>query len=309
MKSFLAIGECMVEFAPARDGLYRKGFAGDTFNTAWYARRLLPGDWRVCFASCIGTDAVSDDMAAFIAAQGIETAALRRVPDRTVGLYMISLDDGERSFSYWRGQSAARLLAEDGDWLARVLAGRSVIYLSAISLAILPPKGRARLCEALRVARAQGALIAFDTNLRPSLWESRAAMRAGVMQAARVADLVLPSFDEEAALFGDATPAETVARYRAAGARSVIVKNRAEAITGVAPDCGEFSLAPVPVAKVVDSTAAGDSFAAAVLAGLAAGQDTPRSVRAAAELAARVITVPGALTCPRVPGASDGFGG
>ncbi|GHE05101.1 2-dehydro-3-deoxygluconokinase [Defluviimonas sp. 20V17] len=308
MNSFLAVGECMVELAQMQGNLYRRGFAGDTFNTAWYARRLLPADWQVSYASCIGNDAASDEMARFIAAQGIDTAALRRVPDRTVGLYMISLDEGERSFSYWRGQSAARLLAEDGDWLARVLAGHAVIYLSAITLAILPPDGRTRLCDAMRVARTQGALVAFDTNLRPSLWESGAAMRAGLMRAAEVADLVLPSFDEEAALFEDATPGQTVARYRAAGARSVIVKNRGRPITGFAPDCGDFSFAPVPVARVVDSTAAGDSFAAALLAGLATGKDMLRSVRAAAELAAKVIGAPGALVRSSVPGAAEGRG-
>ena len=39
----LCIGECMVELAPTDDGTYRQGFAGDTFNMAWYLRRLLPG--------------------------------------------------------------------------------------------------------------------------------------------------------------------------------------------------------------------------------------------------------------------------
>jgi len=141
-KSLLSIGECMVELSPTAAGDYTRGFAGDTFNTAWYARRLLPANWSVAYGSCIGTDAVSDEMAAFIADQGIDTTALRRLTDRTVGLYMISLRDGERSFSYWRGQSAAKLLADDPDWLASTLIGRSIIHFSAITLAILSPDHR-----------------------------------------------------------------------------------------------------------------------------------------------------------------------
>lgn len=304
MPSFLAIGECMVELSQAEGGLYRRGFAGDTFNTAWYARRLLPETWQVAFASCIGTDAISGEMAAFIAAEGVETSALRRVPDRTAGLYMISLDRGERSFSYWRGQSAARRLADDPGWLAAALADRAVIHLSGITLAILTPDGRERLCAALAVARAAGALIAFDTNLRPRLWESEAAMRAGLTLGASVADVVLPSFDEETELFGDPAPEDTVARYRTAGARIVVVKNGAAAITGYSAATGPFTVMPRPAAQVVDTTAAGDSFAAALLAGLATGADVVRATEAGADLATRVIGARGALVpalfAPRV---------
>lgn len=295
---FLAIGECMVELSPAGAGLYRRGFAGDTFNTAWYARGLLPRDWQVGYATCIGTDAASDEMAAFMAEQGIDVSALRRVPDRTIGLYMISLEAGERSFSYWRGQSAARCLAQDPDWLAATLAGGDVIHFSGVTLAILPPEGRRALCEALSVARKAGAKIAFDTNLRPRLWEDAQTMREGLMRGAGVADIVLPSFDEESGLFGDRTPADTVTRYRDAGAEVVVVKNGAESLVGHAPETGAFTHAPPRVADVVDTTAAGDSFAAGLLAGLATGQGIERSLDVATKLAARVIGATGAL----VPG-------
>ena len=288
----------MVEIAPADGGLCRQGFAGDTFNAAWYARQCLPPDWAVDYGTCVGTDAVSDAMVAFIAAQGIGTGAIRRVPDRTVGLYLISLKDGERSFSYWRGQSAARVLAEDSAWLAGVMDGRAVIHVSGITLAILPPEGRARLAAALAQARAGGALVAFDTNLRPRLWESPQAMKDGLSLGARVADVVLPSFDEETALFGDATPADTAARYAALGARVVAVKDGAGPLTLWAG--GAVQAVPaVPVAQVVDTTAAGDSFAGAFLAGLATGRPLADAAGAAMAVAARVIQARGAL----VPGA------
>ena len=54
-RRIVCVGECMVELAPAGDGLYRRGFAGDTFNTAWYLRRKLPDDWTVAYGTCIGT--------------------------------------------------------------------------------------------------------------------------------------------------------------------------------------------------------------------------------------------------------------
>lgn len=294
MPSFLSIGECMIEMADAGDGLYRRGFAGDTFNTAWYARRLLPSDWTVSYGSCIGEDAASQEMTAFMAGEGIDTGALRHVPDRTVGLYMISLDGGERSFSYWRGQSAARMLADDPDWLASTLSGRDVIYFSGITLAILSPQAREAFCTAVGAARAGGAMVAFDTNLRPRLWESQDAMQAGMLAGATVADIVLPSFDEEEALFGDSDPAETIERYRGCGARVVAVKNGGGDLT-LWDDTGTRGIPALPGVVAVDTTAAGDSFGAAFLAGLATGETADGAAQRAMALAAGVVQHRGAL--------------
>lgn len=293
--NFLSIGECMVELAQIAPDTYRRGFAGDTFNTAWYARRLLPEGWRVGYLSATGADAVSDEMRAMFADQGIDTAALRVVPDRTLGLYMISTQDGERSFSYWRSQSAARLLAEDAGFLAEQMDRAGVIHFSGITLAILSPEHRTQLCDAIRTARAKGALVSFDTNLRPRLWEDEATMKAGLTLGASVADLVLPSFDEDGALFGDADPDDTIARYRDAGAQTVVVKNGAHPVTGYSDKAGRFELPALNVDKVVDSTAAGDSFAAGLLAGLATGAPLQDATRQAMDLAAKVIGAPGAL--------------
>jgi 2-dehydro-3-deoxygluconokinase len=294
-KSFLSIGECMVELAPAGDGLFRMGFAGDTFNTAWYARRLLPGDWSVGYLSAVGDDAVSDDMLAFLNGEGIATDTIRRLEAKTVGLYMIQLVDGERSFSYWRGQSAARQLADDPAWLDRAFAGRDILFFSGITLAILSQDARRTLCDAIARARANGAHVAFDTNLRPRLWSGPDEMRDGLMLGASVADTVLPSFDEETGLYGDRTPDATIARYRGAGATLVVVKQGGDPCHVWTPQEGTRAFTPEPVARVVDSTAAGDSFGAGLLAALATGAPLEEAVRRAMRLAARVIQKRGAL--------------
>ena len=296
----LAIGECMVEIAPAGGGLHRMGHAGDTFNAAWYARRALPPEWAVAYATCVGADAVSDDMLAFMAGAGIE-AVVRRLEDRTVGLYAIALREGERSFTYWRGQSAARRLADDPAWLDAALAGAGMALFSGITLAVLPPEGREALLAALARARAAGTRVAFDTNLRPRLWEGEAAMREGALAGAGVADVVLPSFDEEAALFGDGTPEETVARYRGAGAGLVAVKDGAGPVHLWSAGEGALRVEPPPVARVVDTTAAGDAFGAGLLSALALGAGVEAAARAGAALAARVVRAPGALVAVEGP--------
>ena len=292
---FLAIGECMVELADIGGGNYRRGFAGDTFNTAWYARRLLPDSWKVGYLSAIGEDAVSDEMKAFMDDQGVETNALRRIPDRTVGLYMISIKDGERSFSYWRSQSAARCLADDPGFLGHQIADADVVYFSGITLAILTPERRRALRDALAAARARGARIAFDTNLRPRLWESPEAMREGILMGASVADIVLPSLDEEAILFGSGDADNAINRYRECGARTIAAKNGGADLVLWDETDGIRSIAAEPVLTVVDTTAAGDSFGAGFVSSLATGDPVNVAARKAMQLAAQVIQHRGAL--------------
>lgn len=288
----VCVGECMVELAPAGQGLLRQGFAGDTFNAAWYLRRRLPGAATVEYLSAVGRDAISDAMLRFMADAGIGTGHVARIESATVGLYLISVQDGERSFSYWRGQSAARQMASDPERLGAGLAGASLVVFSGITLAILTPAARATLLAALRQARAGGAILAFDPNMRARLWPDPATMRAAVSEAAGLADIVLPSFDEEQATFGDKDPEATIARYRGLGAGVVVVKNGSGPMLGWD---GAFHRHQPPAITPVDTTAAGDSFNAGFLAARLAGAPLAEAMAEGAALAGQVILQPGAL--------------
>ena len=291
---FVALGECMVEMAPSEAaGQFRMGFAGDTFNTIWYLRQLCPA-WDTSYVTRVGTDAVSGDMLAMMQATGINTSHIGQATDRSVGLYLISLQDGERSFSYWRDRSAARHLAADPAALSAAMAGADLIYASGITLAILEDNGRDNLLAALDTARKAGATVAFDSNLRPRLWPSTAALRDAVMAAAAVSDIVLPSYDDEVVYFGDTSPQATLDRYLATGATTVVVKNGAgEVLYQHNGSTGTYR--PKAITKVVDTTAAGDSFNAGFFAGLAATGDMKQAIGKGADVAAKVISHRGAL--------------
>lgn len=290
----LAIGECMVELMQADGGLLRKGYAGDTFNTAYYARQYLPSEWSVDYLSAVGTDTISDEMLAFMQGHGIGTAHVARIEGRSPGLYMIHLKDGERNFSYWRSASAARLLAHDGDRLRAAMEASDLIVFSGITLAILPPEDVETLLAELRRARAAGKRIAFDPNIRPRLWDDAGRMRATITEGARAATLVMPSLDDETTHFGDAGLEETIVRYRALGVADLVVKDGAEGATLVFGE--ERSHAPsAKVETIVDTTSAGDSFNGAFLARLATGASPEDAARFAANVAAAVIQHHGAL--------------
>lgn len=294
---FLSIGECMVELSQAGDGLLRKGFAGDTFNTAWYARACLPADWLVDYFTAVGDDPMSDEMLAFIAAADIGTSYIRHIRGRTPGLYLINLKNGERTFSYWRDASAARQLAVDADRLREAVEASDVVYFSGITLAILTHDGVETLLSELRRAKAIGKLVVFDPNLRPRLWNSLDTMHATISEGARASTIVMPSFDDEADHFGDASISATIRRYRLLGAPMVVVKNGADGATIGTAD-GEELIPAESVTDIIDTTSAGDSFNGGFLAEYLKAKDPIAAARFGAHIAAKVIGEHGALVKP-----------
>ncbi|WP_410218394.1 sugar kinase [Paracoccus sp. (in: a-proteobacteria)] len=295
MNHILSIGEAMVELSQAdQPDLWRVGVAGDTLNTAWYLRRLLGSDWQVGYLTRVGSGEFSQKALDFMAAEGIDTTHVLREADREIGLYAISLKDGERSFAYWRDMAAARRLADDRGALDAALADCRLAYVSGITLAILPPEGRARLTDALEAARANGTTIVFDPNLRPRLWPDAETMCNAIQDAAGHADLILPSFDDEAAHFGDADLQATADRYLACGAKHVVVKNGGGAMLYQGSG-GQGEIADLVPETPVDTTAAGDSFNAGYLAAWLEGADCEAAIRAGHALSRQVIRHRGAL--------------
>lgn len=291
---FLAIGECMAELAPRMEpGAFSLGFAGDTFNTAWYVARIAP-EIEVGYSTAIGDDALSNAMRVFIRDSRISDCHIQTIKGATVGLYLIHLSEGERSFSYWRSASAARQLACDPAALDAAIAAHDLIYVSGITFAILDHASRDNLLRALKKARMSGKTIAFDTNLRPKLWNETAEMITRTIEAASLADIVLPSFDDEADWFGDTDPRATLNRYAALGPARIIVKDSSRSVL-FQSDGRQGEVAVESICDPVDTTAAGDSFNAGVLVGILRGQNLMSSIQDGCTLAGQVVRSRGAL--------------
>ena len=300
-KRFVSIGECMIEMSGGEDRQYRMGFAGDTLNTAWYARALLPGDWSVDYVTALGDDLYSEQMRAFLSGNGIGTGHIQEIKGRRPGLYLIHQAGGDRHFTYWRGQSAAKLMADDPEALERALLGADIVYFSGISLAILAPRARGKLMKTIVRARNSGARVVFDPNVRPALWTSPEVMGSALTAAATIADVVMPTHSDEAPVFGDTSPEATAERYLGIGVEEVVVKNGAEPALVATAALRERVPATKPE-KIVDPTGAGDSFNGAYLAARVAGSDPVAAARAAHRIAGIVIGHKGALVEPELLG-------
>lgn len=284
------VGECMLELQGQAFGNLRQTFGGDTLNTAVYLARCAAG-LQVHYASAVGDDALSTGLTERWAAEGIALDLVRRIPGRLPGMYLIETDaQGERRFSYWREHSAAKAYFEVELTPLEAEEQRfAALYLSGISLAILPPQGRERLLALMHTMRERGAVVAFDNNYRPRLWPDAVEARTWFTRAFEASTLALVSADDHRALFGaEALP-------QALATPELVVKHGGDATWVRAPGFAWQSVPTEVVPRVVDTTAAGDSFAAGYLAQRLAGVAPPQAARYGNRLAARVIQHPGAL--------------
>jgi 2-dehydro-3-deoxygluconokinase len=291
----ICVGEVLIELARGADGRFSPSCGGDTFNAAIYLARA---GLNVAFASAVGDDPYSDSVLALAAAEGVSSDLVLRVAGRQPGLSLIeSGPAGERITRYWRDGAPAAELFELADWvrIAERLASVRLIYFSGITLSLYSAQGLGRFLAVLEVARQQGAKVAFDGNFRPRAWKGDLQRtRTVFIEALKRVDIALPTFDDEAVLWGDPSPESTVARLQAFGIGEIVVKNGLNSALVAAGGGQEF--VPVPEVLVpVDPTAAGDAFNAGYLAARLSGTVPALAAGAAHRLAGNVIRHPGAL--------------
>ena len=288
------IGECMIELNQIDlvQGSARLGFAGDTLNTAVYLARL---GCDVSYITNLGTDALSAQMLHRFAAEGIDCSLIGLHEARLPGLYAIETDpSGERSFHYWRADSAARTLFSGVGASLADLKAFDVIYLSGITLAILPPEVRMALIAAARDLKDAGKQVVFDTNHRPRLWPDDATARANFDAMWAATSLALPSYDDEERLYPGLLPSQVIDRISGLGPDEVVMKNGARGPM-IRCDGASVQTAMAKAQRVVDTSGAGDSFNAGYLAARLAGAEPLQAAVAGHKLASAVIAHHGAV--------------
>jgi len=286
----LALGEAMIEFNQTRADdphTWLQGFGGDTSNMAIAAARVGA---RVGYLTRVGNDAFGRRLIDLWTQENVSTEAVAVDNEAPTGVYFVSHDASGHAFSYLRAGSAASRMSPWSLPLA-ALRGTRVLHLSGISQAI-----SASACDAcfaaIAIARAAGAQIAYDTNLRLKLWPVARA-RAIILETLRMTDWALPGLDDARHLFGTEDPERIVAGCHALGSANVVLKLGAE---GCLASNGRRRerVAGCRVASI-DATGAGDCFDGAFIARIPAGDDLFAAARFANAAAALATTGYGAV--------------
>jgi 2-dehydro-3-deoxygluconokinase len=291
-----SIGECMLELsgADAKPDLRRLGFGGDTLNTAVYLARL---GVSVDYVTALGDDPYSERMVGAWRNEGVGTDWVQRIAGRLPGLYMIEVDSqGERRFYYWRQQAPAReIFGNDStDELCKALLKYHWFYLSGISLSLYGEAGRERLFDLLRRFRAKGGKVAFDSNYRPRGWPSVEVARREIRDQLALTDLVLSSLEDETGLNDVRNAEEACDLIHGLGPRTVVIKQGKDGCV-VSVEGNKTAVPAIKGAKVVDATAAGDSFNAGFLAATLRGDEPLQAARLGHRCASIVIAHHGAI--------------
>jgi len=289
-------GELLIDFVALRRGVrlpdapaFRRAAGGAPANVAVGVARL---GRRAAFLGQVGDDDFGHFLAETLCRAGVDTRGLRFSSAARTALAFVSLRaDGERDFLFYRHPSADMLWRPED--VERSVAGATrIVHFGSVSLIDEP--ARSATLEAVALARAGGALVSYDPNLRLTLWPSPTAAREGMLRGLAEADLVKLSSEELAFLTGSSDPAS--ARQLWHDRLRLLVVTLGAAGCAYLTRHGEGCVPGFPV-RVVDTTGAGDGFVAGLLVGLLehGGEWSQETI----ERALRLANAVGALVCTR----------
>jgi len=266
-KKAVFLGECMIELSGDISSLdkissnMQVNFGGDAYNSSVYFSRLVNKEVSTFFSTALSNDTFSRKMIDRFKREKIKCNYIRTDGKNPPGLYSIEINkSGERSFSYWRNESPSKFIFQGlkGKELAEQIKKSNIFYYSGISAAILDSKQKKQLIEIASSANISG----FDFNYRPQLHSNKFENQELLKEINKNIDIHFISFDDARDLFGIKNPLEIfdilkndnllLVRYKS----SIFLKNGSN----------EVKVINVPHGKVVDMTAAGDSFNGSFLA-------------------------------------------
>ena len=292
------LGECLIEISEVdtkiNKNIKKFSYGGDVLNTSVYLSR---NNIKTSFISALGNDSNSHWLLEEWQKENIDCSLVQKLDGYYPGLYMIELDDvGERSFMYWRNNSAAKNFFENTSLLKKTL--RSIknfdyIYFSGITLAIMSEEVRDYFINYLKKFRLNGGKVIFDSNYRPILWKTQYQAKNNYIKVYKNCDIALPTYDDEKLLFNYKTKKECVQAIQKKGVKDIVLKLGKDGCFYL--DEGKQVLVSTGKVKSIDTTGAGDSFNAGYISAIINGKDKNNACKYGNSIAKDVIRKKGAI--------------
>ncbi len=269
----VCLGELLIDMFPAETGrrltevsAFFPKPGGAPANVAAAAARL---NRQSAFIGKVGDDAFGRFLIATLDKEGVETRGMRVAAEaRTTMAFIAKPDAYSAEFVFYRNPGADMLLRAD-ELDSDLLAATKALHIGSISLINEPSRSATQ--EAVRQAKAGGALISFDVNYRPSLWPQPEEAVAVIEQMLPAADVVKVNEEELELLSGTRDLRQGSGKLLAKGPSLCVVTLGAEG-SYFHSALGDGRVPPF-VVETVDAVGCGDAFTAGLLTRLTGYKD------------------------------------
>lgn len=272
----VALGELLVDFTPAgisENGmlLFERNPGGAPVNMLTAAAK---SGAKTAFIGKVGKDMHGLFLKDMTEGAGIDTSSLVLSEDAFTTLAFVELSNsGERNFSFARKPGADTRLAYK-EIKEELLADTKVFHIGSLSLTDDP--SRTTTFQAVRTAKALGAVISYDPNYRAPLWENRETAMERMRSMVQYVDIMKLS-DEETGLLTPYTEPKEAAEYLLQ--KGVLLAAVTMGKNGVLVASGKgCEIVPAFQSKVVDTTGAGDSFWGAFVNRMLQMEEAPNEI-------------------------------
>jgi len=260
MNKIWVTGDAVVDLIPNGENSYLKCPGGAPANVAVAAARLGS---ETAFFGRVGQDPLGHFMKQILTDEGVNTDFMYLDEAQRTSTVIVDLDDsGERSFTFMVKPSADQFML-----VSDIPVFEKNQWLHVCSIALANEPSRSSTLQAMQQIKESGGFISFDPNLRDEVWANQSEIKAVVLKAVAMADVV--KFSDDELLF--LTDTETLE----AGLTAISnYNNTLQLITQGAKGAlmitqGTQQLIAGKAIKPIDTTGAGDAFVGGLLACLA----------------------------------------
>ena len=262
----VALGELLIDFtengtSAQGNPVFEANPGGAPCNVLAMLRKL---DRHCAFVGKVGNDMFGQQLKAVAEEAGIDMSGLRM--DDTVHTtlaFVKTYEDGDRDFSFYRNPGADMMLTED-ELPMDMIRDTRIFHFGTLSMTHEGVRQATR--AAVLAAKQAGAIISFDPNLRPPLWDSLNEARAQMLWGLSQADVVKIA-DNEIEFLTDTTDYDKGARLLRERFPGIRLLNVTAGANGSYAFCGDRKTF-VPsflLGGTIETTGAGDTFCASVL--------------------------------------------